>query len=187
MAFPDSYLHWLADTSWSVALHESQYMYLIIESIHVLTLCLFVGMSVLFDFRLLGVTMTEIPASQVIRRLKPWMTFGFVIMVITGILLFYAIPVRSYHNVFFRVKMLMLCLAGFNAFIFHSRVERQIPEWDLDPVPPRAARRAGAASLVLWTLIVFSGRMIAYNWFDCDKPQPAVVQTLAGCSADYSR
>ena len=27
-----------------------------------------------------------------------------------------------------------------------------------------------------------AGRMIAYNWFDCDKqPQPRIVNVLAGC------
>jgi hypothetical protein len=26
--------------------------------------------------------------------------------------------------------------------------------------------------------------MIAYNWFDCTKPQSALVSTLAGCTTD---
>jgi hypothetical protein len=35
---------------------------------------------------------------------------------------------------------------------------------------------------VLWAIIVVAGRMIAYNWFDCDKqPQPHVVNVFAGC------
>ena len=30
--------------------------------------------------------------------------------------------------------------------------------------------------------LIFCGRMIAYNWFDCDKqPQPRVINALAGC------
>jgi hypothetical protein len=33
-------------------------------------------------------------------------------------------------------------------------------------VPPRAARIAGGISLGLWVLIVISGRLVAYNWFD---------------------
>src|SRR5579864_1826066 len=102
MALLDSFCRWLAATQWSVALHESQWMYLIVESIHVLTLSLFVGLSVMLDLRLLGIVMTRVPASQIIRRLTPWMTFGFVVMAITGSLLFYAIPVRSFHNIFFR-------------------------------------------------------------------------------------
>jgi hypothetical protein len=42
--------------------------------------------------------------------------------------------------------------------------------------------RAGATSLILWAIIVVAGRMIAYNWFDCDKqPQSRVVNVFAGC------
>ena len=47
---------------------------------------------------------------------------------------------------------------------------------------PREARVAGAVSLVAWALIVIAGRMIAYNWFDCDiQPQPDIVNWAAGC------
>jgi hypothetical protein len=32
--------------------------------------------------------------------------------------------------------------------------------------------------------IIFCGRMIAYNWFDCDKPEQShVISILAGCEA----
>jgi hypothetical protein len=103
-------------------------------------------------------------------------------MVITGALLFYAIPVRSYQSLWFRLKVIALILAGLNAFVFHAGIDRQVAEWDLASTPPRAARRAGATSLLLWAIIVVAGRMIAYNWFDCDKqPQPRVVNVFAGC------
>jgi hypothetical protein len=103
-------------------------------------------------------------------------------MIMTGALLFYAIPVRSYQSVWFRIKVVTLLLAGLNAFVFHSGIDRRVAEWDRDLVPPPEARRAGARSLVLWGVIVVAGRMIAYNWFDCDKqPQPRIVNALAGC------
>jgi hypothetical protein len=103
-------------------------------------------------------------------------------MVITGTLLFYAIPVRSYQSIWFRGKVVALILAGLNAFVFHAGIDRRVAEWDLAPVPPPAARRAGATSLVLWAVIVVAGRMIAYNWFDCDKqPQSHFVNVVAGC------
>jgi len=176
------FVQWLANTPGSTALHESVYMYPLVESAHVLTLCIFLGLAVMFDLRLLGITLTRVPMSQLKQRLGPWMTAGFIVMVITGVLLFYAIPVRSYQSVWFRTKAVALVLAGLNAFMFHRTIDRRIDEWDRDPVPPRAARRAGARSLVLWTVIVVCGRMIAYNWFDCDKqPQPRIVNALAGC------
>ncbi len=175
------FVKWMADTPWSVALHESLYGYPIVESIHVWALCLFVGMAVVLDLRLTGLSFTNVPVSQIARRILPWTTFGFVLMVISGILLFYAIPIRSYQNIFFRVKLLLLVLAGLNAWVFHPR---GIQTWDKDPVPPRSARFAGYASLVLWMTIIFCGRMIAYNWFDCDRPdQSHIISTLAGCEA----
>jgi hypothetical protein len=173
---------WLASTNGSIALHESLYMYPLVESTHVLALTLFLGMAVMLDLRLLGVALRRVPMTEIKARLGPWMVAGFVVMVVTGALLFYAIPVRSYQSLFFRIKVVALILAGLNAFVFHSGVDRHVAEWDLAPAPPAAARRAGAASLVLWAVIVVSGRMIAYNWFDCDKqPQAAIVNTLAGC------
>ena len=173
---------WLAETRGSVALHESIYMYPLVESVHVLTLCVFVGMSVLLDLRLIGLVLPQVRASEMAARLLPWMKCGFVVMIITGVLLFYAIPVRSFHNVFFRIKMIALVLAGLNAWIFQVGIRRRIAEWDLQPSPPRAARLAGMASLALWAVIIVAGRMIAYNWFDCDKqPQSDFINWAAGC------
>src|ERR1051325_8520339 len=111
------FCQWLAATSGSIALHESLYMYPLLESAHVLTLCLFLGMAIMFDLRLLGFTLVGVPMSEIRKRLGPWMIAGFVVMVITGALLFYAIPVRSYQSIFFRIKVVALLLVGLNATI----------------------------------------------------------------------
>jgi len=182
-----AFFEWLADTSWSVDLHESQYAYSIIESIHVWTMAVFFGSVVMFDLRLLGWTMRKVPVSEVVRRLQPWTIAAFVILVISGTLLFFAIPLRSYQNIFFRGKMLLLLLAGLNVWLFHSRVFPSIAAWDLEGIPPRRARVAGALSIALWIGVVFSGRMIAYNWFDCDRqPQPGIINFLTSCVPEES-
>jgi hypothetical protein len=173
---------WLADTPGSIAIHEGPYP--LVESVHVLTLCMFVGLAAMIDLRLLGVTMRRVPVSEVAHRLLPWTVAAFAVMVISGVLLVYATPVRSYQSIFFRFKMVMLLLAGLNVWVFHSGIYRRVADWDLDPVPPRSARVAGTLSLILWALIVLSGRMIAYNWFDCYKPQSPLVTRLAGCVPD---
>jgi hypothetical protein len=177
-----AFLEWLQNTQWSTALRESLYMYPLTESTHVVSLMLFVGLAVILDLRLLGLTLRNVPVSEVLDRVLPWTKVGFAIMMTTGVMLFYAIPVRNYHNVFFRAKIIMLLLAGLNVWIFHSRVEKRVADWDLDPIPPKAARVAAVVSLVMWAGIVVAGRMIAYNWFDCDiQPQPAFVNWAAGC------
>jgi hypothetical protein len=160
------FCQWLESTSGSIALHESIWGYPIVESVHVLTLCLFLGLAVMLDLRLLGATMRKTPASEVLGRLLPWTIAGFIVMVMTGGLLFYAIPVKTYLNIFFRVKVLFLLLAGVNTAVFHMSISGNMEEWDLDPVPPLRARLAGGVSLALWAGIVVAGRMIAYNWFD---------------------
>jgi hypothetical protein len=175
------FCEWLANTPWSISLHESEHAYAIIESVHVWTLCLFVGLAAMLDLRLLGMLMPRVPVSQMAQRLLPWTIAGFVVMVTTGSLLFTAIPVRTYQNVFFRFKLVLLVLAGINVFVFHNGIYRTIQAWDLDPVPPRSARLAGLSSLVLWALIIVAGRLIAYNWFDCDSATSTFVRTLSGC------
>src|ERR1700682_4194210 len=133
----------LADSPWSIGLHESGIAFSLIQFFSVWALCLFFGMTILFDLRLLGWIMRDVPVSEVIRRLQPWTIAGFVLMVVSGTLLFFAIPLRSYQNIFFRGKMLLLLLAGLNVWIFHSRVFPRVATWDLDGVPPRAAKVAG--------------------------------------------
>jgi Family of unknown function (DUF6644) len=163
---PASLFGWLGETSWSVALRESQWVYPIVESVHVLALCLFVGFAILFDLRLLGWTMRDTPASEVFERLMPWTISGFLLMVTSGLLLFYSDPVEFYANVFFRIKLALLAVAGVNALVFQRTTYRQMADWDLADVPPRRARAAGMVSLVVWAGIIVAGRLIAYNWFD---------------------
>jgi uncharacterized membrane protein SirB2 len=157
-------------------------MYPLVESTHVMFLLLFVGLTVMLDLRLLGMAMRNMPVSELVDRILPWVRAGFAVMVFTGVLLFFAIPVRTYQSVWFRAKMIMLVLAAFNIWYFHYRVYPKRAAWDHDPRPPWIVRRAGLASLILWAGIVVTGRFIAYNWFDCDiQPQPAFVNWFAGC------
>ena len=178
-------LEWIGNTPWSVALLESYYVWPLVESTHVLTLALFVGTAVMMDLRLVGVAFPGVPASAFTKRLLPWTRFGFALMVVTGLLLFYSSPLRYYHNLFFRIKTILLVVAGLNIWLFHSRIHASIEEWEDAARPPRAARIAGLISLVVWTGVVFSGRLVAYNWFECDlQPQPAVVNWVAGCQLE---
>ena len=182
--FLEPLLDWLARTEWSIALHESQYVWPFTESLHVLTLTLFAGSAIMLDLRLLGRAFTNVPVTAFTARLLPWTHRGFVVMVSTGVLLFYAQPLTYYHSLFFRLKLICLVIAGVNIFVFHSRTERGMSGWDLGLRPPRAARVAATVSLVAWASVIVSGRLIAYNWFDCElHQQPAWVVWAAGCKA----
>ena len=143
-------------------MRESLWAEPIVETIHVLTLTLFLGFAVLLDLRLLGVAMRRRRMSEVLRQLNPWLIAGFVVMIVTGMLLFSGDPISFYSTTFFKVKMIMLVLAGLNVLIFNSTIGRRTAEWDLDPKTPRGAKGAGVVSIVLWVAIVAAGRAIAY-------------------------
>lgn len=177
-----AFTEWLAQTPWSIGLHESLYAYTWIETVHVIAITLFVGTIAMVDFRLLGFAWRAVPVSHMTARILPWTVAGFVIMVVTGVLLFYAIPVRTWHSIWFRAKMVLLFVAVINVFVFHFRVQRDRESWDMAGRPPLGARVSAGLSLAVWLSIIVLGRMIAYNWFDCDKPQSAFINAAASCS-----
>jgi len=160
----DSFLEWLANTPFSTTMRESVWAEPIVETVHVLTLTLFLGFAVLLDLRLLGVAMKRRRLSEALAQFNPWLFGGFAVMVITGVLLFCGDPVSFYNTKppFFKAKMIMLLLAGLNVLIFNATIGRKVAEWDTGPRTPLGAKVAGAVSIVLWVLIVGAGRAIAY-------------------------
>jgi hypothetical protein len=176
----DSFVSWLATTNGSIALHESLYMYAIIETLHVVAIALFVGSIAMIDLRVLGLALARVPVSQALRQILPWTVAGFIVLLLTGTLLFYAIPERTFHSPWFRAKMILLVLAGLNVWRFHRAYGLSPAGWDTGPAPARA-RASAMASLALWIGVIICGRFIAYNWFDCDKPQPAFISAFSAC------
>ena len=160
------FFQWLEGTAGSLYIRESIMAYPIIETTHVLALCLFLGLIALLDLRLVGVGLRGVPVSEVAGRLLPWALFGFSLMLVSGLLLFYSGPVKAANNIFFRIKMLLIVLTGLNALLFHFTIYKRVASWDNAPSPPLRAKVAGVLSLVLWSGVVICGRMQAYNWFN---------------------
>jgi len=157
-----NFLQWLHDTQFSTVMRESIWAEPIVETIHVLTLTLFLGFAVLLDLRLLGVCLRRRKVSEVLGQLNPFLFVGFAIMVISGLLLFSGDPPAFWSTFFFKIKMVFLILAGLNVLIFNATIGRKVAEWDLAPKTPRAAKVAAVISIVLWVAIVAAGRAIAY-------------------------
>jgi uncharacterized membrane protein len=176
-----SLARWLDEQAWSTALHESLYMYAWIETTHVLTLMVFLGMLFVIDLRMLGLMFTDVPASRIARQLDKPMMIGFAVMVITGLLLYYAIPERTTQSIWFRIKVVLLIAAGSNALLFRNRMQAADESWDHQPRAPRRMRVGAGLSLALWAGVVVTGRAIAYDWFDCNKDLSAWLYWAAGC------
>jgi len=169
--------------SWSQALEGSLNFWNLLEGTHLLTLMLFAGTIFVVDLRLLGVTFGKTPVSVVSERVLPLTVVGFALMIATGLALFFAKPVIYYHSIWFRAKLVFLALAMLNIVVFHTRVQRNQHKWDTLALPPRAARISATLSLISWVAVITMGRFIPYNWFDCGKPIPHIVNVLENCQA----
>jgi hypothetical protein len=154
----------VANSENSIALRESQYVWSLFEVAHVVCMCLFAGLIIMMDLRLLGIGNMQTPFSQLQKRLFPWQMLGMTLSAMTGLVLVYGDPMRFYSNIFFWMKMSLMVIAGLNALAFHFIEYFNVDNWD-NKVPPYGAKLAGALGLGLWAFVIVSGRLIPYNWF----------------------
>lgn len=145
------------------SIRESTWTFPIVETIHVIGLSISVGFILITDLRLIGVILRKRAFSEVWAQLKPWFTVGFIIMFLSGILLFWSQALKAYQSVFFRAKMVFLILAAINALLFEYTSRPSIAKWDT-AVPPPQARLAGWLSIILWACIIAAGRTMAYTF-----------------------
>jgi len=145
-------------------IRESSLWFPLIEGLHVLGLSMSVGLILISDLRLAGVLLVKRTAREVWSSFLPWLTAGFILMGITGVLLFWSHAYAAYQSYAFRTKLVLLFLAGVNAAVYHLTVYRRMNEWDTASIPPLGARFAGWASVVLWVGIITMGRIMAYSF-----------------------
>jgi hypothetical protein len=157
-----TFLNWLGNSAWAVSLKQSALLFPLVEGSHILSLSLSVGMIMVMDFRLLRLSFRNQPAALIYEQLLPWVIAGFGIAFFTGALLFSTDPLHAYGNRFFRVKMLLLVLAGINALVFHFHYYPKMPQWDLSTTPA-GARIVAALSLLFWLGVIVCGRTMAYE------------------------
>ena len=175
-------LQWLQDvpgatggdpsTSWSQQFAGSLHLWALTEGTHVLSLMLFAGTILVVDLRMLGFAFKDVPYSTLNNKVLPLTIGGFVILTITGLLLFFSNPVHYYHSVFFRAKVLFILVAAVNIFWFHYRAQKHLAEWDNRPSPPITVKLAAIVSLTSWLLVIVFGRVTALSFFACESMKP---------------
>jgi hypothetical protein len=152
----------LENSRLGIAIAEGRYAFPVIEGTHLIGLSVAVGLIVLIDLRLIGVFLEEIPVKKLHEELRPYVLGGFAIVILAGCLLFISEATTVIVSPPWPFKALFFLLGGANALYFEFVIARRphsLP--DRGPLPP-SVRRAGAASLLLWTLVIICGRLIPY-------------------------
>jgi hypothetical protein len=153
---------WLEQSSFGTAVRESLWLYPAFEILHLFGIVLLVGPIAMTDIRLMGAS-RRLPVTLTAAHLLPWVWTGFVLAVLSGLALFSGFATDYWVNTAFRIKLILMALAGVNAAIFHFRVYNGVAAWDENMPSPAAARFFAIASIVLWFSVVAAGRLIAYT------------------------
>src|ERR1700676_4766026 len=140
----------------------TEWVFPIIETVHVLSLTLVFGTIALGDLRLLGLSSRQQPFPRVFKGLISLTWWAFLLAAISGSMLAtgkiedYVRCPQAYW------KFFLMALAGLNMLLFPFGGFRRVQEWDTRESPPARARLAGAFSLSCWIGVVFFGRWIGF-------------------------
>jgi hypothetical protein len=153
-------LEWLQQTALSEWLLNSAWAWPVLEILHFMGLSLLLGALIIFDLCLAGV-ITIVPVAA-LRPLPRLMIAGFAINFASGILFFTGDPGRYAINIGFQLKMLLVVIAGINAFWFLRRYGAALPGWQTRSDVPATARVLAVVSLLTWLGVLLLGRLIPY-------------------------
>jgi len=156
-------ISYLEDSALADNIRENDLLFPLIESVHVLSICLVVGSILVVDLRLLGLASINRPVSRVANGILPLTWSAFAIAVASGSLLFISNATKYLENGYFVAKILLICAAGLNMAVFHAISARDLPKWENEKTLPLSAQLAGGLSILLWVSVVTCGRWIGFT------------------------
>jgi hypothetical protein len=140
----------------------TEWVFPIVETLHVIFLALVFGSIALVDLRLLGLGGRQQPFTKVYRELISWTWWAFLLAAISGAMLATGKIEDYIHSPQVFWKFFLMALAGLNMLLFHFGTFQRVQQWDTMESPPARARLAGAFSLACWIGVVFFGRWIGF-------------------------
>jgi hypothetical protein len=150
---------WLQATALSKFMLNWKWAWAIAEVLHYCGMSFMVGAVLLMDARLMGFFRRTISLHQ-IHSLTPWALAAFLINVITGVA-FLSTRLDEYvSNPSFEFKIVCLALAGINFLVFWFVVRGRLLSLEDDSDTDVLAKSVGFSSVLLWSLVIWGGRMI---------------------------
>jgi uncharacterized protein DUF6644 len=163
MAEPDEQTIWLwlESSGVAVAMREWTWAYPIVEIAHILGFVVLVGAAFLFDLRLLGVS-RAMPVTQLADHLLRWSRLSIFVVVPTGFLMFMTNATKMAENPVFRLKLILIALAGINALVFRLWISNSVERWNINQSSPLGPKLSAVFSLLAWSAVISCGRLIAF-------------------------
>jgi hypothetical protein len=157
---PESWLwffEWCEATAPGRLVRESAWLFPVIESVHLLGLCVLGGSLLLVDLRMLGSGLRHQPVASLAREAKPWLLGSIAVMVVTGTSLFLSESVKCFYSPPFWTKMTTLPVALLFTLTIRQRVALA------NAHATTATRLVAVVSLILWFVVAAAGRWIGFS------------------------
>lgn len=158
----DRFCIWLQRTDVSVALVSHDWVVPAVQSVHILSIGAVSISALIITLRLFGGGYLDRTPSDVSRTFLRVIWLALPVLLVSGLLMIVAEPARSLENPIFFIKMALLLVATAGTLAFQWPLGKDPGFWDLSTRRRRVGKIWTAASLALWTAIIFAGRWIAY-------------------------
>jgi hypothetical protein len=156
------WLEALKNSGIGLGIRDSLYWFPTLEAIHVIALSLVFGTIMIVDLRVLGVASTRRIFRRVSGEALKWTWIAFAVAVVSGALMFTSNAVVYFENTSFRIKMVLIVLAGLNMLVFHW-TEGNSDAWHSRASVPSISKFCAIASLILWIGVIGTGRTIGFT------------------------
>jgi hypothetical protein len=153
---------WMQETGFSLFMVETFWNVPIAQAIHILAIGAAFGATLMLVLRVNGRAGAGLTIEQTTARFIPWIRFGLVVIVISGLAMIFAEPVRNMINAIFWIKMIALLAMVAISLRYAASVRRAGQTGGVGWQATGGARATGWVIVVLWCVIMACGRWIAY-------------------------
>jgi hypothetical protein len=153
---------WIQKQPLSMLIDQNFWVIPIIQTIHILAIAVTFGSVVMINLRIVQMAGRSRTMTQTVERYLPWVWWGLLVLLVTGIGMTIGEPVRELTNPCFWMKMVLIVVAAAVSLWFQDSVRRNVARWEQTPDGRLAVRVGAGAVVALWCVIMVLGRWIAY-------------------------
>lgn len=153
---------WMQETGFSLFMVENFWNVPIAQAIHILSIGAAFGATLMTVLRINGRAGAGLTIEQTSARFVPWIRWGLLVIVISGLTMIFAEPVRNMINAVFWIKMIALIVMALISLSYIRSVRAKALAGGSGWQASGGAKSTGWVIVLLWCLIMVCGRWIAY-------------------------
>lgn len=154
-----SFFQWCESSAIGDAIRESQWLFPVIESVHLLGLVVIAASVLLVDMRLFGIGLRDQPVARLARNMQPWLIVSLIVMIGSGVLLFLSEAIKCYYSGAFWIKITSLALV----ILFTFTIRRRVAFAPDGAVTAGRCKAVAVTSVLLWAAVGWGGRWIGFG------------------------